>query len=40
MHLCTYVIEERGNGEVPVSETLTLLSYTLKYISLEDVDIK
>ncbi len=31
--------EERGDGEGPGSEELSLLSYTLKYISFVDVDI-
>ena len=43
MRLCTFVSEETdqegGNGEGEVSEALSLLSYTLKYISLADVDI-
>ena len=37
--LCTYVSEERGDGEGTGSEALSLLSYTLKYISLADVGI-
>ncbi len=40
MYLCTYVSEERGSGEGAGSETLSLLSYTLKYIILADVDMK
>jgi hypothetical protein len=32
MNLCTYVSEERGDGECVVSETLSLMSYILKYI--------
>ena len=38
MHLCTYVSEER-DGEGAGSEALSLLSYTLKGISLADVGI-
>ena len=37
--LCTYVSEDRGDGEGVDSETISLLSYTLKY-SLTDVGIK
>ena len=33
MHLCTYVSEERGDGEGAGSEAPSLLSYTLRYIS-------
>ena len=40
MCLCTYVSEERGDGEDPDSEALSLMSYTLQYITLTDVDIK
>ena len=37
-HLCTYVIEEGGDGESAGSEDLSLLSYTLRYVSLTDLD--
>ena len=39
MILCTGVSEEGGDGEGPGSEPSSLLSYTLKYISLTHVDI-
>ena len=39
MLLCTSVSEEGGDGECVDSEALSLLSYTLKYISLSDVGI-
>ena len=38
--LCTYVSEERGDGEGAGSEALSLLSYILKYIRPADVGIK
>ncbi len=38
MHLCTWVSEERGDGERAVSEALSLLSYTLRHVSLTDLD--
>ena len=38
MHLCTCVSEEGGGGESVVSEALSLLSYTLKYVRLADLD--
>ncbi len=38
MHLCTCVSEEGGDGESAGSEALYLLSYTLRYVSLADVD--
>ena len=38
MHLCTCVNEEGGNGEGVGSEALSLLSYTLRYVSLSDLD--
>jgi hypothetical protein len=34
MHLCTCVSEEGGDGETACSETPSLLSYTLRYVSL------
>jgi hypothetical protein len=34
IHLCTYVSEEGDDGEVACSETATLLSYILRYVSL------
>jgi hypothetical protein len=37
MHLCTYVSEEGGDGEVSHSETPSLLSYTLTYVSFTEV---
>ena len=36
MHLCICVSEERGDGEGAGSRVLSLLSYTLKYISLAE----
>jgi hypothetical protein len=38
MHLCTCVNEERGVGESVDSEELSLMSYTLRYVSLVDLD--
>ena len=37
MYLCTSVSEEGGDGEDAVSETPSLLSYTLKYVSLVEL---
>jgi hypothetical protein len=37
IHLCTCVIEEGGDGEDTVSETPSLLSYTLRYVSLAEL---
>ncbi len=37
MHLCTSVIEEGGDGEDASSETPSLLSYTLRYVSFGEV---
>jgi hypothetical protein len=37
MHLCTYVSEEGGDGEGADSETPSLLSYTLRYVSLAEL---
>ncbi len=37
MHLCTCVTEEGGDGEASRSETPSLLSYTLRYVSFEEV---
>jgi hypothetical protein len=34
----TYVSEEGGDGEVPDSETPSLMSYTLRYVSFGEVD--
>ena len=34
MHLCTCVSEEGGDGESAGSEALSLLSYTLRFVSL------
>ncbi len=36
--MCTYVNEEGGDGEGADSEDLSLLSYTLRYVSLADLD--
>ena len=33
MHLCTCVSEEGGDGEAACSETPSLPSYTLRYVS-------
>ena len=38
MNLCTSVSEEGGDGESEDSEVLSLLSYTLRYVSLTDLD--
>jgi hypothetical protein len=38
MHLCTCVSEEGGDGEDVCSETPSLLSYTLRYVSFAEVD--
>ncbi len=38
MHLCTSVSEEGGEGESTRSETPSLLSYTLRYVSFTEVD--
>jgi hypothetical protein len=35
--LCTYVSEEGGDGEDTVSETPSLFSYTLRYVSLAEL---
>jgi hypothetical protein len=37
MHLCTCVSEEGGDGEAARSETTSLLSYTLTYVSFAEV---
>ena len=37
MHLCTCVSEEGGDGESTGSEEISLLSYTLRYVSLTDL---
>jgi hypothetical protein len=37
MHLCTYVSEEGGDGEAVHSETPSLLSNTLRYVSFAEV---
>ncbi len=37
MHLCTCVNEEGEDGEAVRSETPSLLSYTLRYVSFEEV---
>jgi hypothetical protein len=37
MHLCTCVSEEGGDGEDADSETPSLLSYTLRYVSLAEL---
>ncbi len=35
MNLCTCVSQEGGDGEGEVSEESSLLSYTLRYVSVE-----
>jgi hypothetical protein len=37
MHQCTSVSEEEGDGETTCSETPSLLSYTLTYVSFAEV---
>jgi hypothetical protein len=37
MHLCTCVSEKGGEGEVVCSETPSLLSYILRYVSFAEV---
>jgi hypothetical protein len=37
MHLCTCMSEEGGNGEAARSETPSLLSYILRYVSFAEV---
>jgi hypothetical protein len=37
MNLCTYVSEEGDDGETVRSETSSLLSYTLTYVSFTEV---
>ena len=37
MHLCTCVSEEEGDGGAACSETPSLLSYTLRYVSFGEV---
>jgi hypothetical protein len=39
MHLCTCVREVGGDGEGADTESPSLVSYTLRYISLTDLDI-
>jgi hypothetical protein len=36
--LCTYVREEGGNGQGSGSDDPSLLSYTLRYVSLAELD--
>ncbi len=38
MHLCTCVREKGGDGEAACSETPSLLSYILRYVSFGEVD--
>jgi hypothetical protein len=37
MHLCTCVSEEGGDGEGAGAEAKSLLSYTLRYVSLAEL---
>jgi hypothetical protein len=37
MDLCTYVNEEGGDGEAACSETPSLMSYILRYVSFAEV---
>ena len=37
IHMYTCVSEEGGDGEAPCPETPSLLSYTLRYVSLADL---
>jgi hypothetical protein len=37
MHLCTCVTKEGGDGEGVVPEASSLLSYTLRYVSLAEL---
>jgi hypothetical protein len=37
MHLCTCVSEEGDDGEAACSETPSLLSYTLRFVSFTEV---
>jgi hypothetical protein len=37
MHLCTCVNEEGGDGEGAGTQTPSLLSYTLRYVSLAEL---
>jgi hypothetical protein len=37
MHLCTCVSNEGGDGEGADSEASSLLSYTLRYVSLTEL---
>jgi hypothetical protein len=38
IHLVTYVNEEEGDGEGAASVSSSLLSYTLRYVSLTEFD--
>jgi hypothetical protein len=38
MHLCTYESKEGGDGEGAGSEEPSLLSYTLRHVSLAELD--
>jgi hypothetical protein len=37
MHLCSFVNEEGGDGEGTFSEDPSLLSYTLRHVSLSEL---
>ena len=37
IHLCTFMRVEEDDGEAPCPETTSLLSYTLRYVSLTEV---
>ena len=39
MNLCTFVSEEGDDGEAPHSETTSLLSYTLRYVSFTGISL-
>jgi hypothetical protein len=37
MYLCTFVSKEGGDGEGADTEASSLLSYTLRYVNLEEL---